>query len=110
MPTIRFDFGSAIPTGFASWRGAYEEIALGYTLTGYDDRDSKAKDIRLNDFIKMVESAIGETFEGWKGGDFVMSKHTPVWVANPGNSDNTGIFEVVDGKYCVILMTGWCEY
>lgn len=30
-------------------------------------------------------------FTGWKGGEFTMDESTPVWVANAGNSGNTGL-------------------
>lgn len=109
QPTVSFDFGTAQPTDFGSWRGAYEEIALGYQLTGYDVSQS-IEYVKLNEFYKKVEAAIGQTFEGWKGGDFTMNKNTPVWVANSGNSSHSAIVEVIDNGYDVILVTGYREY
>lgn len=107
---VQFDFGTAVPTGFASWRGSYSEIALGYELSGYDNHAKHFDNVKVTDFTKMVEDAIGQTYTGWKGGEFTMNKNTPVWVANPGNSGNTGIVEVIDDGYRVILMTAYCEY
>lgn len=49
-------------------------------------------------------------FTGWKGGEFTMDESTPVWVANAGNSGNTGIIDVVDDGWRIILMTAYCEF
>lgn len=106
---VTFDFGTAVPTEFDSWRGVYAEIALGYELTGYDATGDVTPDPKLSEFIKKVETAIGSTYTGWKGGDFTMSKHTPVWVANNGNAGNTGIVGVKDNGYSVTLQTWYCE-
>lgn len=107
-PTVDFDFGSAIPTSLDSWRGSYEELAIGYKLTGYDG-DSMAE-VSISDFLNELKSAVGKSFEGWKGGSFHMSKNTPVWVSNPGNTGNTGIVEVVDDEWRIILMTAYCKF
>jgi hypothetical protein len=34
----------------------------------------------------MCRAAIGEVFEGYKGGDFQMGRNTPVWLASYGCS------------------------
>lgn len=107
---VKFDFGTAIPTKLDSWRGAYDEIALGYKLTGYDDDSSHMDEITAEDLLKELKAAIGKTYTGWKGGDFVMSESTPIWVANPGNSGETGIIAAYDDSFRIILMTSFCEY
>jgi hypothetical protein len=108
---VCFDFGSAVPTTLASWRGSYSELALGYRLTGYDATDGgHFNDAKLVALITELESAIGKDFTGWKGGEFRMDRSTSVWVANPGNSDNTGIIEAVDDGWRVMLMTQYCEF
>lgn len=50
---------------------------------------------------------IGKTFTGYKGGDFEMSRRTPVWVANYGNAGNTGIVGIHDDGYSVIILTAY---
>ena len=102
-PEVRFDFEYLFPTEIGSWRGSYEELALNFK--SHDN----AEPMSLSDFIKMLKAAVGQTYQGYKGGDFTMSRHTPVWVANYGNSGNTAVIEVVDNDYEVILMTGWRE-
>jgi hypothetical protein len=110
---VEFDFGTAYPTGFSSWRGSYAEIATNYDLSGYDDfgrKDVMFNNKKLKDFVKELEETIGKTFTGWKGGEFTMSADTPVWVANDGNVGNTGVVGVRNENHVVILQTWYCEY
>lgn len=111
--TVEFDFGTAYPDGLSSWRGSYSELAINYALCGYDDwqgKDSQFNHTDLADFVKMLEEAVGRTYEGWKGGDYVMSLDTPIWVANNGNAGNTGVVGVLNKDYVVIIQTAYCEY
>lgn len=57
----------------------------------------------------MLRSAVGAAFEGYKGGVFTMSRHTPVWVANYGNAGNTAVVGVRDLGYLVIIETAYVE-
>ena len=110
---ISFDFGSAVPTTFDSWRGSYDELALGYKLTSYDAPDGNSGEyppVKLKDFIKEAEATLGKTLTGWKGGDFTMTKNTPVWVDNPGNANNTAIVDVTDLGWSVVINTAHREY
>jgi hypothetical protein len=108
--TIEFDFGSAYPTDFSSWRGSYDEIAINYGLSGYDNNADPFAHKNLADFVKELEETIGKTFEGWKGGVFTMSADTTVWVANDGNVGNTGVVGIRNNSYSVTLQTWYCEY
>jgi hypothetical protein len=74
---VRFDFGGYVPTDLDSWRGSYAELALGYGA-----RDPQT----VENLIVECRGATNKTFEGYKGGDFRMSRHTPIWVANWGES------------------------
>jgi hypothetical protein len=82
---IVFDDG-AVPTAFDSWRGIYAELALGYEHQGR---------CLAGDLCKAAEKAVGKTFEGYKGGEFVMSAETPVWRDNYGEYTCTGIMKLV---------------
>lgn len=110
--TMMFDFGSAVPTCLNSSRGDYSELALGYRLDGYDRhfKENDAKPSLATDLLSDLESAIGSTFEGYKGGEYKMTKDTPVWVDNWGNCSNTAIVDVIDGGYYILLITAYCEY
>ena len=100
-PTVFFDFEYLVPTDIDSWRGSYNELALSYDSVGAPN---------LSDFIKMLREAVGKTYQGYKGGDYTMSKYTPIWVANYGNAGNTAVVEVVDNDCQVILVTGYRQF
>lgn len=110
-PLVMFDFEYAYPTGFSSWRGVYSELALNFSFWGYGPEgyvkvegfDSKPPTI--SEFLNMLKSTVGKTFMGWKGGEFVMGRGTPVWVANCGNSGNTAVVGIKDEGYRVIILT-----
>ncbi len=108
-PTIDvyFDFEHLFPTGIESWRGIYAELALNFSVPSYND--VAPQPMSVSDFSNMLNEAVGKTFEGYKGGEFTMSKHTPVWVANYGNSGNTAVIDIVDADYEVLIMTGYRE-
>lgn len=99
-PDVTFDFEYMRPSEIDSWRGIYAELALSFEYKG-----SKS----LSEFIVMLKEAVGKTYTGYKGGDFTMSRHTPVWVANYGNSGNTAVVDIVDAGYQVIIITAYRE-
>ena len=101
-PMVQYDFEYLFPTDIDSWRGSYEELALNFT--------SEGEQMKVSEFLKMLKSTVGKTFIGYKGGEFVMSKHTPVWVVNYSNSGNTAVIEVVDKGYTVLLITAYREF
>lgn len=97
--TVRFDFCYLAPTTLASYRGYYEDLALGWTseFTGWPT---------VEDLLVKLREAIGKTYTGWKGGDYVMGRESSVWVANRGESGGTGIVAVSNDTYHgVVLVT-----
>ena len=100
--SVVYDFGYLFPTEIDSWRGSYSELALDYKTDG--NRKS------LTDFCSMLKGAVGKEFTGYKGGEFIMNKNTPVWVSNYGESSNTAVIDVVDGGYQILIITGYREY
>lgn len=101
-PNVVYDFEYLHPVSIGSWRGSYSELALDFS----DDNI----EMKLSVFISILKDSVGHTFTGYKGGEFTMSRHTPVWVANYGNSGNTAVIDVVDNGYQIILMTGYREF
>ena len=95
---VVFDFEYARPQSFDSWRGIYEELAIGFEFGG---------DVKLSEFIESAKDAVGQTFSGYKGGEFTMTKDTPVWVANYGNSGGTAVVGVLDEGWQAVLLTGY---
>lgn len=109
--TVQYDFCGFVPTKGESWRGAYEEFAIGYTSEFPHDGWPK-----LAPFLEHLKSCVGRDFIGWKGGKYTMGESTPVWVSNRGETDHTVIVAVrsVIGAngcaYRVILCTEYCEF
>lgn len=101
---VMFDFEYCFPTHLQSWRGVYAELAFGYTFI---ERGSGGdmKPMKVHEFVALLNSAMGTTFEGYKGGDFLMGKTTPLWVANYGNSGHTAVMGVVNEGYQIIITT-----
>jgi hypothetical protein len=100
-PYVRFDFGYFEPIDIHSYRGFYDELALSY--------GNKSNEVLLSGFIKMLEDAVGKTFTGWKGGDYTMTKDTPLWVANSGEANETAVVGVIDDGFRVIIETRYIE-
>ena len=94
--SVYFDFCDLTPTKLDSWRGVYALLALGWSERG---------DMLLPDLLAECRSAVGKTFEGWKGGSYIMTKNTPVMVANRGAAGSTGICDVKANSYSVTLVT-----
>lgn len=93
---VSFDFCNVEPNGKVdSYRGYYNQLALGWR-DGGRGRDYKTyKEVTRDELVATLKSAISATFCGWKGGDFVMSENTQVWVDNPGEATGTGIVGVI---------------
>lgn len=56
-----------------SWRGSYDELAM-----------EPVTNTTVGEVLEVAKSAIGKTFEGYKGGDFRMHEFTPVHIAKWG--------------------------
>ena len=107
---LRFDFGDNVPTGIDSWRGSYAELSLHF---------DKTEAPLVVDFLKVLKETVGKTLEGYKGGDFYMSRHTPVWVANWSESGcsygeesyaSVGVVGVDNGSDFATIKTAKLEY
>jgi len=99
---VVFDFDNMHPTGIGSWRGAYEELAMGY--------DDKGEVGTVAIVLGWLTNAIGRTFEGYKGGSYIMGKRTPVWADNYGVGGHRGIIGVRENATGVVLLTATCEF
>jgi hypothetical protein len=89
---IQFDFGSASVGILDSYRGYYDQLALGYDGS-YGSTLKTVGEVLLD-----CESAIGKTFTGWKGGDYVMDSSTSIFIANSGCTSDTYIKGITE-KY-----------
>ena len=139
---IFFDKTKYRPTGIGSWRGSYCELAISYTpggvYGGYNGTTVEheiggdkfyntvstalPKRPTAKDLLEKLKECVGKTFVGYKGGDFLMGKTTPVWIANESessgflkekgaeyNSDQS-IVDITETEKKVILNTQKTEY
>lgn len=98
---VAFEFEYLKPTGLSSWRGSYRELAIEF------DGD---KEYTVKSFIKELKEAIGKTYQGYKGGDYVMGKTTPLWVANYSNCGETAVVDIRDTEYTTYIVTKQIPY
>lgn len=56
-----------------SYRGDYYELA--FEETG---------EITIGDMLEAARSAVGATYQGWKGGEFRMDRHSWCWLSGEG--------------------------
>ena len=99
------------PKGIDSWRGSYRELAIqteelgSYQTDEVERRGNWGEEYKFKsigkekptvaDWIDVLKEAIGKIFVGYKGGDFIMSKNTPVWLAEYGYCN----FKMDDNNY-----------
>lgn len=98
--SIHFDFGDFRPTDVDSFRGYYDHLAIGFSDEG---------DPKVSDLLAQLNAAVGKSFTGYKGGDYTMTRRTPMWVANYGRSTSTAVVGVEQTDWCVVINTGYCE-
>jgi len=94
----RFDFCHAVPGKLDSYRGYYEDLALGWEpQTNYPEPT-------VAHVLDTLKKQIGTTVHGYKGGDYVVSRDQTVYVANYGETGSTGIVGV-DSTYTTVIRT-----
>lgn len=79
-----------------SYRGYYSDLYIDYTYN-----DERTVEYALDN----LRSAVGETFEGYKGGDYTMSRHTPIWVDQYSCCDGIGVIGAEDRDGTVVILT-----
>lgn len=67
-----------------SYRGYYEDLAF-----------VPVENISVAAMLAAAESADGETYDGWKGGEYKMSEWTQCWLSERGESGNDAIGPVM---------------
>ena len=72
-----------------SYRGYYSDLAF---ERGEGSRPA-------SDLLAECREAMGRTFEGYKGGDYMMGENTPLWVADYGCCGNRIMALNPDGKF-----------
>ena len=96
---VEFDSGGH-PRNAHSYRGYYSDLAF----------VKSAKQITVKEFESACQKALNKTFEGWKGGDYVMDEKTPLWVSGIGDADSVAITDVLITESYMILKTKIIEF
>lgn len=74
--------------GVCSYRGFYSQLAI--------EPVQKEKPTTVADLLDTLRDAVGKTFTGYKGGEYVMDRDTPVWVSEYGCSSGLQVYAVED--------------
>lgn len=92
--SVIYDGGDS-PSEPQSYRGYYCDLSFPPSSTP----------ITVKELLAEAEASIGTTFEGYKGGDFTMSKSTPLWASHYGEASGIAIMDakVIDDR--VVLIT-----
>ena len=93
---VTFGWAYNRPSGVYSYRGYYEDLAIGFSREG---------ECTVAKLVAMLEAANGKTFTGWKGGEYDMHDETAMWAANPGEACSMAIVDVVEGGHQIWLKT-----
>lgn len=59
-----------------SYRGYYEDLAF----------EPSTRAVTVHDVLTEARDAMGRYFEGYKGGEYLMGEHTPLWVSAYGDA------------------------
>lgn len=59
----------------SSYRGYYDDLAF----------EPNEEEATVADALKCARGCMGQVFQGYKGGDFLMGERTPVWSAEWGS-------------------------
>lgn len=82
-----------------SYRGYYSDLAF----------SPIAAPNNVGAILNLAEGALGKSFYGYKGGDNIMSKNTPLWVASYGNCGvKITSCDLIDGA--ILITTQEDEY
>lgn len=96
---VDFDIGGH-PGDEMSYRGYYEDLAFTRVF------DQKT----VGDFLAQCSRSLHATYQGYKGGDFVMRPKTPLWVSDYGQYSGTAIIMVRPTPEGAVLHTRYIDH
>ena len=104
---VYYDFCGCVPAELGSWRGVYDEPALGWEPAGYSRESGKPNpNVTVEELIARAKAAIsGQTFQSWKSGEYTYTESSPVHIDNQGDANCTVLVGVEDHDWYVILRT-----
>lgn len=81
------DPNKVVPLGLGrphSYRGYYEDLEF-----------TPVENVSVGDMLAVARQCIGETFCGYKGGDYKMDTYTTVWLGEYGRADGQSISDIL---------------
>jgi hypothetical protein len=82
---VYFDFARCVPTTVGSWRGSYDEPAIGWSMD--IDRECTVETF----MAELAFATSGKKFSGYKGGEYAYTDDDVLHVDNHGRCTNTEI-------------------
>jgi len=101
--TISFDFCGFVPADFDSYRGFYDQLALGYS-------DDYSQEVKVSTLLEKAKDTQFKQYTGYKGGSYRMTPETLLWCDNWGQATGTAVVDVLNCEYYVKIVTqyvGW---
>lgn len=98
-PLAVFGFCGMAPCALSSYRGYYDHLAIEYAM----DEQCSAQVL-----LEKLRAALqpGNTFDGYKGGEYQMHANTPLWVDKWGQCTGTAVTGIRrQGQYIVLDTT-----
>lgn len=92
------DPNKVVRDGFAhpmSYRGSYDQLAF-----------APASNVTVGSMLEHAKSALGATFEGYKGGEYTMTERTPCHIAEYGECSMDDEDELTEIR--LLAMLGEC--
>ncbi len=75
-----------------SYRGYYSDLSF----------DIGSKNKTVGELLKQAKKALNSTYQGYKGGDFVMDEDTPLWMAEYGSCGTAIVGHINDEKLVLV--------
>lgn len=94
---LRLDFDYFRPVNIDSYRGYYEDVAIGY--------DREAPEMTVDEFRSHLKSKLGSQMTGYKGGEYIINEDTAVWASNYGDAASVAVVDVEQVGGYVVLRT-----
>lgn len=106
---VAYSFGYFHPTSFGSWRGAYEELSIGYEHAS----EISARGGEHPTVASLLARAIvadGATYHGYKGGEYTMDRDQRVWISKSNEACHSGLADVRECEGEIILVSDMFSY
>jgi len=109
--SVCFEFANCRPTSLGSWRGAYDQPALGWQPSGYSKREQKLDEFpTVAQFCQSLRDDMDRHHGAWHGGTASFREDQKLHVDNDGDATNTVItgFSALGTR--LVLHTAYVPY